>query len=201
MDERMMRFYKSFRHKGFTAKSALEQARLKRRVEDMNIRWVDTPMGSETIALWRDGEYLLAVHVTPNEDPIPIGEFTDKWSPRAVDLHTTDRREYRYFVPEVTEDEQYRGLRRLKWGKTAAREAAHRYLLEDLKIAREGEEQFVFDVRIYRTDVDPEDLDCYEVARHEIPGEEVFRSILCGCPRDDEYLVTYAEDVLLEVTG
>lgn len=100
--------------------------------------FVDALAAGETLE--RDG-FTLRLSIEPDYDPDIswLGTFTDRHEPGAVANPDGrfDSRVLPWFVPAITEDEHYRGLRALKFGKARARELARSYVLHDLETARD----------------------------------------------------------------
>jgi hypothetical protein len=100
--------------------------------------WIDTLATDGHVE--RDG-FELVLSITPDDYPDVsfLGEFTDRQEPGAVPNPEGryDSRLYRWFVPAITEDEHYRGLRDLKFGRAQARDLARSYVRQDLELARD----------------------------------------------------------------
>jgi len=60
-----------------------------------------------------------------------LGRFSDRWEEGAVE-HSTDPREYRWFIPAVTAQEHFRELRKLgRYSERSARRMATRCVRQD----------------------------------------------------------------------
>ena len=70
---------------------------------------------------------------------LTIGEFSNHWSPGAIRhrSRSSHRREYEWFIPAITEDEHYAGLRQMQLGRTQARELARQYVFDSYRRARD----------------------------------------------------------------
>ena len=149
-DSEVLSEYRKWRQKGMGAKNALSLA--KRGDPPFQLRWSD----DEKVVLERDG---FSVTVTWEPDQCDygdyLGEFTDTWSegvlenPRA-NWHVEEtwrgrneripgwnNREWKWFLPQITEEEHYRDLCKYKFGKAEARRLAREYTEDALSRALE----------------------------------------------------------------
>lgn len=95
--------------------------------------------GSDRVA--EGWEIVLEVMPDDDNDYSHLGEFTDTWEEGAV-AHSTDPREYKYFVPAISEEEHYKGLRG-QYGKNEARRLARSYVDQDRRAAAEYQSCYV----------------------------------------------------------
>lgn len=158
--------YRHWRKKGHNAKNALSLA--KRGDPPFEMQWsdVNNPQTFE-----RDG-FTIGVKVEPDQSDYGdyLGEFTDEWSEGVVESpranwHVVEnwrgekervagnKREYKWFLPQITEEEHYRDLCEYKFGKAEARRLARKYTEDALNRALEYEAWVVI-VTVYRDGIE-----------------------------------------------
>lgn len=196
MNEKLVELYRKHRSKGYPAYSALAEARFSLEVEKLNLRWLDLPR-RRRIALWREEGFLVVVVVSDDEDPCCYGSFTNNWTPGALKLCKEGGRTFPFYIPEVSEDEHCEGLKEFKWGKTAAREAAHRYVLEDLAYAIGDKPLYYLSAHVFLSGQKPEEVSLLDGCLLLIEGEEVASFATRNCGEGDENLVATAREAVL----
>lgn len=89
-----------------------------------------------TKAKWeQDGYTVRAEIVDDYSEMFGIGRYVDRWEPGVITRRNPGRHEYKYFLPEQTEEQHYKSLRAMHYGKALARELAHSYVRQDYKRA------------------------------------------------------------------
>lgn len=109
--------------------------------------WRDAPDWVETLADQGTAEvdgWTVALRVEDDQWPDLswLGKWSDTWAPGAIP-NPEHHEGYkagtvcRWWIPAQTEDEHYRGLRAMKYGRTRARELARSYVIQDFRRACE----------------------------------------------------------------
>jgi hypothetical protein len=166
-DSMILSEYRKLRQKGHRAKDALSVA--KRGEPPFHLRWSD----DEFVTVSREG-FTVKVRWEPDccDYGDWLGEFTDTWSegvlenPRAnwhveedwrgglVRVAGTYNREYKWFLPQITEQEHYESLRKYnKLGKAEARRLAKEYAEDALNRALEYQ-AWIVTVTAYRDGIE-----------------------------------------------
>ncbi|ASR39988.1 hypothetical protein BAY61_32425 (plasmid) [Prauserella marina] len=102
----------------------------------------------ETITFELDDPDLAAFTITAHLEPGPmpdiswLGEFTNTWSPEAIE-NSRDRRFYRYFVPTCTVAERRADFSARGYARAEAQRIAEHEARRDLRLAREIEHRIV----------------------------------------------------------
>ncbi len=109
--------------------------------------------------IWEESGFQLRATLVPEDYPNLdyLGRFTARWRPGAIRHEPGNWRTLDWFVPGNIEQEHYRGLLSLKYGRAYAAEAARRYVIEDYRRTRSyGEEwcHLILEVTASRADVE-----------------------------------------------
>lgn len=128
-----------------SAKSALDWARSKAAPQFWDIqKYVSTGnYANERRTFGRDG-FTITVYLEVDEYPeYPFGHFTSKPSNHAIINHPRDRNSHKYFVPEITFQDHFVGLRDTHYSKQDAYVLARKYVRDDMKRARDWSPYFL----------------------------------------------------------
>lgn len=81
------------------------------------------------------------------------GQFTNKWKEGAIDnpRARTDHSSCPYFVPDISEQEHYEGIKTPDISEADARKKAHEAVLQELRIAADPEEACMYAVYLVAT--------------------------------------------------
>ena len=127
--------YKAMRAKGVSARSAFAcgQRQSQQSQKQLGLN------GVGDVATWEQDGFSLRAEVQADDDAdfSFLGEFTRNWAPGAIHHDYLDSMTFDWFVPTSTEDEHFRGLRQMKYGRRAAHELARSYVRQDYKRLRE----------------------------------------------------------------
>ena len=135
--ENIRKDYLHYRAKGCPARQALSAA--KASINRLEWKRPDGRRQFERPWICRekiDGfDVKAAITVDEWDRPDWLGEFTERYRPGVIH-HSDDPRTLKYFLPATTEDEHYKALRKLKYGRRAAREWARQYVHDDYERVR-----------------------------------------------------------------
>jgi hypothetical protein len=122
--------YRQHRTQGMNASSALAYARTIINRENVDFPCPSYP-GDDCETFERDG-FTIQIRVKHDEtaDFSHLGELSDRWERGAI-AWKGDRHEYKYFIPTNSEEDQYRGLLDMKYGRAQARDAARECVKAD----------------------------------------------------------------------
>jgi len=128
--------YRAMRARGLSAQSAFAYARKDVR-DTPSLEWTDGV--STQSATWKQDGFDIRVEMTPDEyaDLSYLGEFTNQWTEGAIRHERLDSRSLSWFAPMTTEDEHFKSLRAMKFGRTTARERAQSYVQCDYRRLRQ----------------------------------------------------------------
>lgn len=148
------RFLSIRREYGITASHAFTCVKdeIKKREFDFTGDDVYETVCSNSVVTVSRGKFTITIQAEHDEfaDTSCVGEYKNRWEDGAIrvpdSLH--DSNLYDWFVPTITEQEHYDSLRKLKFGKTVARELARSYPLADMKRLN-GFTSFVVVIKVY----------------------------------------------------
>jgi hypothetical protein len=124
--------YRKHRADGMAAHDALACTR--HIIERQNVDFpYPTYPGDRCEMFQREGFTIsIKVEYDDHTDLSYLGELSDRWEPGAMKW-SGGRDSYKWFIPTNSEEDQYRGLREMKYGRTQARDAARECVKADYK--------------------------------------------------------------------
>lgn len=133
--------YRLIRQKYYalTAKQAYQFMQEEQKDKNPTLPWEEKKDGLQKATIELDG-FTVHVNVTYDYEYDFLenrGRFSSRWQPGALRNPASrwDNHVYEWFIPETTEEEQYKSLRDMNIGKAQAREMARQYVREDMEIA------------------------------------------------------------------